>query len=239
MQVNCPNCPWQGKAKEKATDRWVLCPKCKNKFLVRGTGLIVVPEKPPQVIKIPSPKSAENESLPPHLQKIADDLARQIEQKRQQQKSQPEIELEIEPDPIVQDPSVIYQGERIRMHDDGRVTYSGWRNRDEAMSLQNEVKLAIEQVKLAMRMLKEEQRKTNATHTIRNRAIGPSLFRYSNKKNTASLLYMVQLAAKAFASVDTAINSNELEKRRALISMVQFNLEAIELELRKYLQLSR
>lgn len=227
MQVSCPSCPWQGKAKEKPTDRWVLCPKCKNKFLVRGTGLIVVSEKPPQVIKIPSPKSAENESLPPHLQKVADDFARQLEQKRQQQKSQPEVELEIEPEP------------QIRVHDDGRVTHSGWRNRDEAKSLQNEVKLAIKQVKLAMRMLKEEQRKTNSKHTIRNRAIGPSLFRYSNKKNTASFFYMIQLAAKAFASVDNSISSHELEKRRVLISNVQFSLEAIELELQKYLQLSR
>lgn len=184
--------------------------------------MIVAPEKPPQIIKV-SPAIPQN-----HSNDGVD--------------SAPEIEIEPEPighDPIEHDPGLIYQGERIRMYSDGRVKYPTWRNREEAKLLQNEVKLAIEEVKLAMRILKEEQRKANAKHTIRNRAIGPSLYRYSNKRNTASLLYFVQLAAKAFVALDSASDSHELEKRRAVTSMVQFNLEAIDLELRKYLKLSK
>ncbi len=222
MQVSCPNCPWKGKAVERPADRLVMCPKCKNKMMVRGTGMIVAYEKPPQIIKIP-PANAENPS--------------RID-------SDPEIEIEIEPETTKQesiehDPGLIYQGERIRMYSDGRVKCPSWRNRQDAELLHREVKLAIEEVKLAMRILKEEQRKTNAKHTIRNRVVGPSLYRYSNKKNTASFLYLAQLIAKAFVSVDTATSSHELETRRSVISMVQFNLEAIELEVRKYLQLSK
>ena len=124
------------------------------------------------------------------------------------------------------------------MYDDGRVTFPQWRNRNEAKSLQQEVKLAIDEVKLALRILIEEQRKLSATHTIRKRAIGPSLYRYSNKKGAASFLYLAQLVANAFVSVDSAANQHELEKRRAVTSAVKFNLEAIELQLRKYLQLT-
>lgn len=218
MLVSCPYCPWKGKAAERPTDRWVMCPKCKNKMLVRGTGLMVIPEKPPPIIKIPP-------AIP-----------------RQKYDSDPEIEIEIEPEvepAIIHDPGLIYIGERIRMYADGRVTHPQWRNREEAKALQTEVKLAIEEAKLAMRILVEEQRQIEATRTIRTRAIGPSLFRYSNKKGTASFLYLTQLIAKEFFSVDSAVTRSELEKQRALTSQVKFNLERIELELRKYLQLGR
>jgi len=235
MQVSCPNCPWKGKAVERPADRWVLCPKCKNRMMVAGTGMIVIPDKAPQIIKIPpaihAGEYAANDS--------DDGLYRYQNRSSSRVDPDPEIELETEPEPIIHDPGLIYQGERIRMYSDGRVAFPHWRNRDEAKSLQNEVKLAIEEVKLAMRILKEEQRKTNAKHTTRNRVIGPSLYRYSNKKNTASFLYLAQLVAKAFVSVDSAANTHELEKRREVISMVQFNLEAIDLELRKYLQLNK
>ena len=224
MQVRCPNCPWKGKAIERTTDRWVLCPKCKNRMLVQGTGLIVVAEKPPQIVKIPP--------------------AIHVDRSNPGMNSDPEIEIEIEPEsiehiPVEHDPGLIYRGDRIRMYSDGRVTFPSWRSREEARSLQTEVKLAIGEVKLAMRILKEEQRTINSKHTIRNRSIGPSLFRYSNKKNTASVLYLVQLVAKAFVSLDSAANSQEIETRRAVTSMVQFNLEAIDLKLRKYLQISK
>jgi len=206
-------------------------------MLVTGTGLIVIPDKPPQIIKIP-PAIYTNEHATNETQ---EGVYRYQNRSNSTVDDDREIELEIEPEPelIAEDPGLIYHGDRIRMYSDGRVSFSHWQNRDEAKLLQTEVKLAIEEVKLAMRRLKEEQRKTNAKHTVHNRAIGPSLFRYSNKNNTASLLYVAQLVVKAFSSVDSAVNTHKLEKRREIISLVQFNLEAIDLELRKYLQLNK
>lgn len=208
MQVSCPNCPWKGKASEKPTDRWVLCPKCKQKMLVRGTGMIVVPPEPPPIIKIPI-NSAHTD---------------------------PEFRTESAPrnQTTKNTSGLIYQGERIRMFADGRVETAAWHNSKEAKMTEAEVKLALEEVKFALKILVEEQRQLNAKYTIRNRAVGPSLYRHS-RKGIGSILYMAQLVGKAVISSDYSLQANELEVRRQVSTTVKLNLERILLEIKRYL----
>ena len=219
MNVNCPNCQWSGRADAKPKDRLVMCPRCRNKMLVRGTGMIVSTPMPP-----PHPQGPIPVIYIP--------------------KATPEPTITREPPPFhaanhsnplpVKETGLIYTSESIRMFDDGRVWVRDWKNREDAKHIQGDVKLAIEELKLSQKILTEEQRHLNSKYTARNRTIGPSLYRHSHK-GVGGFLYLAQLVGKAVVSTVDANERSALDSRRQLTATLRSNLEHIALEIKRYL----